>query len=68
MMPVMNKAIRKFLSDIGHKGGSVTGASKLRGGKTEAERREYYARISRKAHTAKRTKAAARRAAKQFLE
>ena len=46
---MLTKAMRKYLSQIGKRGGEAGGRkSKLRGGKTEAEQRAYYARISAK--------------------
>ena len=57
---MLTKAMRKYLSQIGKRGGEAGGRkSKLRGGKTEAEQRAYYTRISR---AGVRARAKARRA------
>jgi hypothetical protein len=46
---MITKAMRKYLSQIGQRGGrSGRGDSQLRGGKTEVEQSAYYKRIRRK--------------------
>jgi hypothetical protein len=55
---MITKAMRKYLSQIGQRGGLAgRGGSQLRGGKTEAEQTAYYKRISRKGVRARRAKA-----------
>jgi len=60
---MITKAMRKYLSQIGQRGGRAgRGESQLRGGETPAERSAYYKRISRKGVRARRARAKARKA------
>ena len=52
-----SKAVREFLAAAGALGGAGgTGECKIRGGRTEAERQQFYARLSRKGVKARAAK------------